>query len=226
MDGRGVSMFGKIWAKNVDAVSHGRHLPEALEHEFLDRTPAFGNGTREMELSAFDNYRLTKQVWRNALQREIWEAAISGDPSHPRLQLLKKLDLCYWSVSQESLLSVKQAASVANPNAPIPTESTILSALLWRHISKARGLSAKGYKTTSLVNVVNIRGRLEPPLPLNYAGNALTHAKATASVTDVESEMPLIELAALISDSIDWWTSEKIWGFIKAIDSTPHVGKV
>jgi hypothetical protein len=67
---------------------------------------------------------------------------------------------------------------------------------------------------------------LEPPLPINYPGNALAHAKTTATVADVESEKPLYELTRQINESIEWWTSEKMWGFIGAIDSTPHVGKV
>jgi hypothetical protein len=221
-----MSMFGKTWAKNVGAVSEGRLVPEALEQEILDRTQAFGNGSRCVELSEFPNYRLTKQVWRSELQRELLGAAIAGDLSHPKLQILQQLHLSYWNISQTSLQAIKQDASPSSPNAPMLTDSAILSALLWRHITRARQLSAQGVESTSLLNVVNIRRRLEPPLPLDYPGNALAHAKTTAATADVESEKSLYELARQVSDSIDWWTSDRIWGLIGAIDSTPHVGKV
>jgi trichothecene 3-O-acetyltransferase len=221
-----MSIFGKTWAKNVGAVSEGRLVSEILKQENLDRTEAFGNGSRRMELSEFPNYRLTKQTWRCELQRELWAAALAGDISHPKLQILQQLHLSYWNISQTSMQAIKQAASPSTPNAPVMTEGTVLSAILWRHITRARQLSSQGVETTRLINVVNVRRRLEPPLSLDYPGNALAHAKTAATTADVESEKPLYELARQVSDSIDWWTSDRIWGLIGAIDSTPHVGKV
>jgi hypothetical protein len=139
---------------------------------------------------------------------------------------MKQLELTYWTISQKYLQGIKQAAFAAAPKAPLLTDSAILSAILWRHVSRARQLSSHGIESTSLLNVVNICRRLEPPLPPNYPGNALTHAKTTARSSDVESERPIYELARQINESIDWWTSERIWGLMGAIASAPHVGKV
>jgi hypothetical protein len=226
MDGRGMSIFGKTWARNVGAVSEGRFVQVSLEPESLDRTPAFGSGSCKMQISDFPNYRITKQVWRSALQRELLEASLKGDVSHPKLQLLQQLHLSYWTIARPSLHAIKHAASASAPSSPVLTDSAVISALLWRYITKARQLSASGAKTTCLLNVVNVCRRLEPPLPLDYPGNALCHAKTSATPADVESKKPLYELARQVSDSIDWWTSERIWGLIGAIESTPHVGKV
>jgi hypothetical protein len=221
-----MSIFGKTWAKNVGAVSEGRLVQQALQQESLDRTQAFGNGSCSMQLSEFPNYRISKHGLRSSRQRELLEAALAGDITHPTSRILQELHLSYWNISQASLQAIKEAAAPPDPHAPVLTDSAVLSALLWRHITRARQLSSRGVESTCLLNVVNVCRRLEPPLPLDYPGNALAHAKTTARAGDVESEKPLYELARQVCDSIDWWTSERIWGLIGAIDSTPHVGKV
>lgn len=220
-----MTMVGKILARNVEAASQGLVPSDLIKSNLSDRSPVFGDGSCSMHLTSFPNYRLTKEVWRSALQREIWAAAVTGDLSHPKRSLLGELELSFWTIPRESLQAIKHG-SLTSPNSPVPTGSILLSALLWRHITKARRLSARGIHSTSLVNVIDIRRRLEPPLPQDYLGNALAHAKTSASVVDVESKKPLYELAQQINKSIDWWTSERMWDFIGAIDSTPHVGKV
>jgi hypothetical protein len=226
MDGRGISTVGKTWARNVGAVSEGRLVSETLTQEKLDRTQAFGNGSRSMEISEFPNYRMTKQVWRSALQRQLWEAEVNGDISHPKRHLLEQLTLTYWNIPHTTVEALKRDASQSAPNAPVVTDSAIISALLWRHITRARRLTSRGVESTCILNVVNIRRRLDPPLSLDYPGNAIAHARTTATPADVESEKTLYELAKQVTDSIDWWTSDRIWGLISAIDSTPRVGKV
>ncbi len=220
-----MSIFGKTWAKNVRAVADGRFVLEGFKQESLDRAQAFGNGSCGMQLSDFPNYRLSTKGLRSAQQRELLEAAVAGDASHPALHIVQQQHLSYWVISRVSLRAIKKAA-LSGPNLPVQTDSAVLSALLWRHVTRARQLSSQGVKLTSLLNVVSVCRRLKPPLPLDYPGNALAHAKTTAGTADVEFEMPLYELAMQINHSIDWWTSERIWGLIGAIDSTPHVGKV
>ena len=221
-----MSTFVMTWAKHVLTASEGRLLPQAIEQESLDRTPAFGNGNFGMQLSDFPSYRLSKQGLRSDRGRELLEAALSGDMSHSSLPILRKLHISFWSISSISLHTIRQAAPPSADNAPMLTDSAVLSALLWRHITRARQFLSRGIGSTSIINVINVRRRLEPPLPLDYSGNALAHAKTTATVLDVESAKTLYELAMQITDSIDWWTSERIWGLIGAIDSVRHVEKV
>ncbi len=224
MDGRGMSVFAKTWAKNVGAVAEGR-TEATLNEESLDRSKIFGNGSCGMQLSEFPHYRVAPR-FRGARTRELMGAAIAGELSPQALQVLKGLHLSYWMIPNSSMQAMMEAAQPPAPNAPVLTEGTILSALIWRHITRARQLSSHGVESTSLLNVVNVCRRLDPPLPFEYLGNALTHAKATAKTVDVESKLSLYELARLVNDSIEWWTSERIWGFIGALDSTPKVAKV
>lgn len=218
-----MSIFGKTWAKNVNAASEGQLVTELLTPESLDRTPAFGNGSGCLQISDFPHYRISKKGLRSDRQRQLLIAALAGDDDHPGLDTLKQLHLSYWTISQASLRAIKPAAP---PSAPELTNSALLSALFWRHITRARQLSSRGIESTSLMNVVNVCRRLQPPLPLDYPGNALTHAKTTGGTAAVESEMPLYDLATQVNESIDWWTSDRIWGLMGAIESTEHVGKV
>jgi hypothetical protein len=225
MDGKGMSIFAKTWAKNVAAVSEGRFLQQGFKQESLDRTHAFGNGS-SMQLSDFPNYRLTKENMRSDLTRVLLRIALAKDFSHPKWKLLEQLHLSYWIIPQASLQAIKLAAAPSTPNAPVLTDRAVLSAIIWRHITRARQLYLRGVEMTCLLNVVSIDRRLDPPLPVDYPGNSLAHAKTTATPLEVESEKPLYELARQVTDSIDWWTSERIWGLIGGIDSTPNVGKV
>lgn len=226
MDGRGMSIFGKTWAKNVGAVSEGRLVTQALNQGNMDRIQAFGNGSCSTELSAFPNYRITKQHWRLELQRQLLEAVLAGDTEDPKYKLFQELHLSFWSISRASLRSIKQKAASSQAGGPVLTDSVIVSALLWRHMTRARRLSQQGIDSTCLLNCVNVCRRLDPPFPWDYPGNALAHAKTSATVLDVESHKPIHELAQQISESIEWWTSDRIWGLIAAIDATPHVARV
>jgi trichothecene 3-O-acetyltransferase len=230
MDASGMGVFSSTWAKHVAAVSGGRLLTsnETLTEESLDRSMMFGGHGRRT-LTDFPNYRVTKLRWRAAIERELMDAVITGTGVDPNLEiLLKRLEISNWYISDESMRAIKKAASPPSAGLPFLTEHAIQSALLWRHITRARQLSARGFDTTSFVCTVNIRRRLDPPLPEDYPGNALVHAKTTASTADVESASPgtLYTLAKQITESIDWWTADRLWELIGAMESSSDIGRV
>lgn len=226
MDGAGMAILTKTFAKHVAAASDGRLISsgDAFPDEALDRSTIFGGNGRK-EICDFPNYRLSK-TYRCAVERELIEAAVSGDG--PKLQLLRKLQLTHWFISDTSMSAIRDAAMPASTGLPVLTDNAILCAVLWRHITRARQLSSRGIMTNSFVNTVNIRRRLDPPLPLEYVGNALVHAKTSAATCDVESTEPgmLYKLAKQIADAIEWWTSERIWELIGAIESSERVSNI
>lgn len=124
--------------------------------------------------------------------------------------------------------AMREAASPLSKGLPVLTDNAIMCAVLWRHISRARQLSSLVIMTNSFINTVNVRRRMEPPLPLEYPGNAVVHAKTSAATADVESAEPgtLYKLAKQITDAIEWWTSERLWELIGAIESRRMVSKV
>lgn len=226
IDGNGLGVFGKAWARHVRAISEGLHIQEFLESNCLDRSKIFADNCYSRELAELTNCQLVKSGRRGQFQRELLEATFANNFSNPIFQITKKLHTTLWYISQESMQAVKQATLPTTVGEQVPTENSILSALVWRHLTRARQLSSRGLKSTSIVTAVNARSRLEPALSPDYMGNAVANAKAVAATADVESEKHLYELANLIGDSINWWTSERVWGYIAAIDATPCVDKV
>ncbi|KFY43785.1 hypothetical protein V495_03780 [Pseudogymnoascus sp. VKM F-4514 (FW-929)] len=224
MDGTGIGIFIKTFAKHAAALSDGRFLSseEAFPEEALDRSNIIGGSGRK-EVCDIPNYRLSKK-YRCAVEQELIEAAIAGGDN----PLLQKLQFSHWSVSDESIRAIREAAMPPAKELPVLTEHAIICAVLWRHISRARQLSARGIMTHSFINTVNIRRRMDPSLPLEYPGNALVHAKTSATTTDVDSAEPgmLYKLAKQITDAIDWWTPERIWELIGAIESSEKVSKI
>ncbi|KAK2761662.1 hypothetical protein FQN54_001490 [Arachnomyces sp. PD_36] len=225
MDGAGMANLTKVLGKHVAARSEGRFLSSenAFPDEALDRSSIFGSGRKQV--CDFSNYRLSK-TYRCAVERELIDAAIAGD--HPKRQTLQKLQFSHWFISDESMRTLREATLPQSKGQPVLTDNTIMCAALWRHISRARQLSSRGIVTNSFVNTINVRRRMDPPLPLEYLGNAVVHAKTTAATADVESSETgmLYKLAKQITDAIEWWTSERIWELIGAIESSRIVSKI
>ncbi|KAL4893540.1 transferase [Aspergillus ambiguus] len=226
MDASAVFTMVKRLAKHVAASTDGRIISpdDGFPEEALDRSNVFGGSGRK-EVCDFPNYRLGK-TYRSAVERELMEAALAED--HPKRQLMQKLELSHWFISDNSMQSMREAAFPLSEGLPVLTDHTILSAVLWRRISRARQLSSRGIMTTSFMTTVNVRRRMDPPLPLDYAGNAVIHAKTSAATADMESTEPgtLYNLAKQITDAIEWWTPERIRDLIGAIESNTEVSKI
>lgn len=91
-------------------------------------------------------------------------------------------------LSQASLAALKTNAAAYSTN-------DALHALVWRHITLARMAASSqepntvnGDGSTALLYSANIRSRVDPPLPPNYAGNA--------SVACITRHMSFVEMAA------------------------------
>ncbi|KAM4060706.1 transferase family protein [Hirsutella rhossiliensis] len=226
-DGTGMKPFIKTFAKHLAALSEGRFVSseDVFPEEALDRSNIFRGGGRK-QLCDIPNYRVSEN-YRFARENSLLEAIVARDE---QLQLLQKLQLSHWVVSGKSLLALREAASPLHETegSTVLTNHAILCAALWRHISRARQLSSLGITTNSFISTVNVRRRMDPPLPLEYAGNALVHAKTSAAVSDVVSAEPgtLYMLARQITHAIEWWTSERIWELIGAIESSAMISKI
>lgn len=226
-DGTGMASSIKTFAKHLAALSEGRFVSskDVFPEEALDRSSLFRGSGRKQDCD-IPNYRRCEN-YRYTRERALLEAFVARDEE---AQLLQKLQISHWVVSDKSLLTIREAASplLETKGSPVLTDHAVLCAALWRHISRARQLSSSGITTTSFITPVNVRGRMDPPLPREYPGNALVHAKTSAAVSDVESAEPgkLHKLATQITHAIDWWTSERIWELVGAIESSEMVSKI
>ena len=144
---------------------------------------------------------------------------MSGD--HENLKSF--VQLSHWYLSPENLISLGDSAVESNSSRPAVTENALVSAFIWRHVTKARRLSANGVARSSLYTSVNVRRRMDPPLAVEYPGNAIVLGTARASPSELESSSTLYAIARKIGDSIDWWTPNRIWELTGAIDACDSV---
>ncbi|KAL9150633.1 hypothetical protein ABFS82_11G001800 [Erythranthe guttata] len=86
------------------------------------------------------------------------------------------------------------------------TTFNVVAALIWR--SRALSLNDKDREFTVLTSV-DIRQRLKPPLPLEYCGNAVLVAYASAKCKDIE-QRPFWKLVELIADGHNRMTDEYV----------------
>ncbi|KAG6591389.1 putative acetyltransferase, partial [Cucurbita argyrosperma subsp. sororia] len=85
-------------------------------------------------------------------------------------------------ISPESLAILKARANTEHKTNKISSFQS-LSALVWRSITRARGLSPD--QTTGCRLATNNRSRLNPPLPENYFGNSIQAIRAVATVKEL-----------------------------------------
>ena len=224
MDAQGMGTLVQTWSKNVNAVSEGRKtLPEErVSGETLDGTSIFGAASSR-PLSDYPTFWAAEKRPYEATQAEIMRAAIFGDHK----KTTKMVPISHWFLSQEALDSIKADVVEAFPDDAAVTQNSLITALIWRHVSLARQLTSKRVTTSSALTSVNVRRRMDPPLPIEYPGNGIVLARATADPAELESTEEtntLYNLARKIGDSIDWWTPEEIWQLTGSIDACKYVG--
>ncbi|KAF5176802.1 omega-hydroxypalmitate O-feruloyl transferase-like, partial [Thalictrum thalictroides] len=118
----------------------------------------------------------------------------------------ENLDNKIFHLSSDNILKLKKEAKMSNvEGTDIITSFNVVMAHLWR----CRGLSENDpeKKTSTILYAVDLRSRLQPPLPLSYAGNAIISAYATASISELK-EKPLGYLVQLISQGTKRITNE------------------
>ncbi|KAL8482678.1 hypothetical protein ACS0TY_025639 [Phlomoides rotata] len=82
----------------------------------------------------------------------------------------------------------------------------VVAALIWR--CKAYSGDKKG-RTSTLIIVIDVRPRVNPPLPSSYSGNALQPIKVSAFLEELESG-PFSKVAEIISEGARSATDEYI----------------
>ncbi|KAL0428644.1 UNVERIFIED_CONTAM: Putrescine hydroxycinnamoyltransferase 1 [Sesamum latifolium] len=120
----------------------------------------------------------------------------------------QELELKVFKISSSDVnflkaMAAKQAAAADNASAVKITSFNVMAALIWR----CRALSlcdVEGNKDRvfTMCYAVDLRSRLNPPLPPEYCGNAILPAYASAKCRDIE-QWPLSKLVEMISEGIE-----------------------
>ncbi|KAK5993762.1 Acyltransferase easC-like protein [Cladobotryum mycophilum] len=222
MDAQGMGTFASVWSKYVAAAAEGLGVndDERLGEDSLDASSTFGP-SMERPLAEFPTYWCAEERSYEKMQARILETAVAGDHD----ELAKLIRLSHWSMSQSKLEELRIATAPRTVTGTSVTANATLSALIWKHVSRARRLSERQIASSSLLSSVNVRRRMDPPLAVEYPGNAIVLARATMTAAELESPgvESLYGIAQKIADSVDWWTPDEIWSLTGAIQACDNV---
>jgi hypothetical protein len=223
VDGEGAMAIINQWAKHVRAVSDFQILPESdlLPAEAFDRTVLFPENSARSKLCDFVSFQDGRDMspdgdscWNVGERMEVTGAKIANGVS--------------WYFTKENLQQIEEKAMPRNPDDPKMTESSVLSAFVFRHYTLARRLEQQGIDEASYHYPCNIRSRIEPPLHPQYLGNSVVPSRTLLPLSEILSsdEDTLYRIASAISSSIDWWSSDKVWELLGAMEAWPRVGDI
>lgn len=223
MDAQSLGTFVTVWSRNVLSVSEGLTVPpkERFNAEDLDRT-GMSSAFSARPLQDYPTYQPGAECLFGDRRDEIIHLSVSGDHS----KLKEMVPISHWVMSQAAVETLNRSVSEAFPKEPGVTEAALISALIWRNISIARGLLSKGASGSALFTSMNVRRMLDPQLAMTYPGNAIALARADASSKELNSDKELRTLYLLarrISDSIEWWTPEQLWDLAGTIHESQNV---
>ncbi|XP_074274275.1 spermidine hydroxycinnamoyl transferase-like [Silene latifolia] len=103
-----------------------------------------------------------------------------------KLEWGKKVTPTFILLSKEKIERLKEVANTNEDGHGRPySRFEIITAYMWTCVSKARDLNTE--EITTLAVCVDVRGRLEPPLPSSYFGNAIVDVEATSNVGELLS---------------------------------------
>jgi hypothetical protein len=211
MDASGFCSLMDVYVRNIAAASNYHIAPriEKTSAEALDRVTPF--------LFTQNSLRAASAA---SLNPELsYPVAMERDVQLQRREQGLLLKESRWLLSKQSLASLKAITAEFSVN-------TIIAAMIWRHVSLARNLSSQGIETTSIVTPVCVRKLLG--LPAKYVGNAVLPAHTVASTAELESrdfnELETLEkLCQRISDSIRWWTLDRIQQYVTSLANSADV---
>lgn len=221
MDGSGLFTFFQCLSKHTAAASRSQIVQpkDLLPDDALDRFALQSNPTCR-QMIEYPGFRPATE--------DSWAAKADAGKLMARLvtqsetEILKQVIKSWWIMSPKQLQSLQEEKMTVGADKVKPTMNSTISALCWRHISLARRLPQTEFEYSGLTTVCDFRARLDPPLNSDYAGNALVFARARVPVKDICSDEPdvLHRISTRITESVDWWDSDKIQGLLDAVDST------
>ncbi|RDW90909.1 hypothetical protein BP5796_02074 [Coleophoma crateriformis] len=221
MDGSGLFSLFECLAKHTAAISRAQIISscDLIQDECLDRTVLF-SGPALRQMIEYPGFR--------PAQEHSWAAKADASKLMARLIIqsedltAKRVNKSWWIIRPNQLRKLQEEVMSTDRNSIKMTLSSTLSALFWRHISLARKMHESKVEYSGLTTVCDFRSRLDPPLPPGYVGNALVFARARLLVTELCSDEPntLYKIASSISESVNWWDSERIQGLLGAAEGT------
>ena len=134
-----------------------------------------------------------------------------GQDSNPTVFEATQEDLAFniFRLTSDNINNLKgkaKAASGAHPKARV-TGFNVVTAHIWRCKALSCDTGNNMDRLSTILYAVDIRPRLNPPLPPSYAGNAVLTAYATAPCKEL-NEGPFVKLVEMVSEGSRRMTDE------------------
>lgn len=123
-----------------------------------------------------------------------------GEELNPKVfeTLQEELDFKIFKLNSNDINSLKEKAKDENaPNAKI-TSFNVVTSYVWRCKALSCDVENNSERISTVLFAVDIRPRLNPPLPQSYAGNAVLTSYASAKCHELE-EGPFSKIVDLVS---------------------------
>ena len=188
MDGNGTAVVGKLWA----ACCRGEDPSPLIRGEMIDRERLRSGWTSSSlaEVRSFD-------MSRNEERGPTWMT--STKKFKPTLLPQAQCEIFFFSKSK--LAALKEVASLGEYNDGENTwisTNNALTALLGTCIHSTIDEDTRSMDDTtgSLITMVNVRRILDPPLPVDFIGNALSFSKVLAPLRTISSTAEVVAKVA------------------------------
>lgn len=114
----------------------------------------------------------------------------------------EELDYKIFKITSSAINYLKERATTTGHTAATKVTSfNVVAALMWRckALSRKEDRPDAGNRVSTLLNVMDIRSRLNPPLPSSYCGNAVLVAYSSAKCEDLE-KWPFPEVVRMVAE--------------------------
>lgn len=224
VDAAAVGSVLRTWAENT-RLSHesGFDLKsiKPFSPELLDRTPLFGSGGLDPKdnIKYFPQYKLLSAIIPPSPEKSSEQVEPSPPPTFPAI----KSAILYSSASNLSALKALASPAGSSDTSYISTNDAF-SALLWRSITKARGL-ASHHETSSnspqsrLLFSINCRKLFNPPVPSSYIGNVIIYGAADQAISILSNPSELSTTASAVRKAVTRVNQEHVQGLISLVNS-------
>ncbi|KAL4951403.1 transferase [Aspergillus filifer] len=222
-DARGVGVLTEAWARHTKtSMANGKpDLPATPAEGTRDRW-RLDHGLREASIDQLPEYTIDSSA------RESPSGSHLLDREHP---VTTPFAVSTWYFSDASLKELRNALAQAGTDKTQFTKVEAVSALVWKHMSIARGLDQTYPDGSSLFTTrLDFRSRTKPPFPDTFIGNineptARVRMPITEIITPSTPES-LVTLASAVRAATESVNESSMRTLIGLVNSAPAVTDV
>nr|A0A3G1DJI9.1 RecName: Full=Acyltransferase M4; Short=AT M4; AltName: Full=Squalestatin S1 biosynthesis cluster protein M4 [Phoma sp. MF5453]AMY15061.1 acyltransferase AT1 [Phoma sp. MF5453] len=231
-DGWANSELGRLWALHAAHVSQGigfeRQKAATPDDEIRRQLSTLPDFDADAPLDAFLQITPSEEA-TNFLHKDVLAAEKAKKKAREKMMatLLAAGEVpelprfTFWRFTPEKLKELKQAATSSDASKWISTMDA-LAGLFWSRIARIQGQSSNGHQQSRCIFALDIRRRLQQPVPLAYVGNVFSPVDAICPLDELESDSLGLKAAAQsMRQANKGWTQPRWEAWLNKIMSLP-----